>query len=163
MYTEPNIEIQNVDIFKEEDIFQYNDASRGQRFLNLLIDWALLRFGLGYLTSPALLKMLLAISPDTAYSLFGPGRGVGEILLVSYLWFSIHYLVYYTFCEKVFRGYTLGKLITGTRAIREDGQELSFKDAFLRSLSRVVPFEPFSGFGFPWHDRWTNTRVIKSR
>jgi hypothetical protein len=59
----------------------------------------------------------------------------------------------------------LGKLITGTRAIREDGVELNFKDAFLRSLSRLVPFEPFSiwsGNGI-WHDSWTKTMVIKSR
>ena len=66
--------------------------------------------------------------------------------------------------EKLFKGYTVGKLITGTRAIREDGKELTFKNAILRSLSRMVPFEPFSAFGgSPWHDRWTKTRVIKSR
>ena len=77
-------------------------------------------------------------------------------------WFN--YLIYYTFCELAFKGYTLGKLITGTKAIRNDGQPLMFKDTLLRSLSRMVPFEVFSGFGDkPWHDSWTNTTVVKAR
>jgi len=66
-------------------------------------------------------------------------------------------------CEKAFKGRTLGKVISGTRAIRNDGGELTLKDALLRSLSRLVPFEVFSGFGTPWHDSWTNTQVIKAR
>jgi uncharacterized RDD family membrane protein YckC len=86
------------------------------------------------------------------------------LLLILYLVGILNYLLYYTFCEKVFKGYTLGKLITGTRAIRDDGNELTFKDAILRSLSRLVPFEALSAFGYsPWHDSWTKTTVIKSR
>ena len=73
----------------------------------------------------------------------------------------VNYLVYYTLCEKLFRGQTLGKLITGTKSLRTDGEELTFKDALLRSLCRLVPFEVFSGFGVPWHDSWTNTMVVK--
>jgi uncharacterized RDD family membrane protein YckC len=75
----------------------------------------------------------------------------------------MNYIVYYTLCEKLFKGYTLGKLITGTKAVRLDGSALRFKDALLRSLRRMVPFEVFSGFGTPWHDSWTNTTVIKAR
>ncbi|ODT91451.1 MAG: hypothetical protein ABS85_12565 [Sphingobacteriales bacterium SCN 48-20] len=85
--------------------------------------------------------------------------------LFSYEIVLISYLLYYSICEKVFKGYTLGKLLSGTRAIRADGGELTFKDAFLRSLSRLVPFEQFSiwsGNGL-WHDSWTKTRVIKAR
>jgi uncharacterized RDD family membrane protein YckC len=64
----------------------------------------------------------------------------------------------------LFRGYTLGKFITGTRAIRDDDDELTFKDALLRSLCRIVPLEVFSALaGFPWHDRWTKTKVVKTR
>jgi uncharacterized RDD family membrane protein YckC len=69
--------------------------------------------------------------------------------------------VYYSLCEKLFRGQTLGKLITATCALRTDGEELTFKDALLRSLCRLVPLEVFSGFGVPWHDAWTNTMVVK--
>jgi len=151
-------------LFTEEDIFQHEFASTGQRFLNYLIDALLMQYGLGLATGYLLARALMAFAPDLAYSLFIEG-GTGNFLLLNYLLSIFNYLLYYTFCEKVFRGYTLGKLITGTRAIRQDGKELLFKDALLRSLSRAVPFEPLSiwfGDGL-WHDRWTKTMVIKSR
>jgi uncharacterized RDD family membrane protein YckC len=68
---------------------------------------------------------------------------------------------YYSFLEIVFSGRTVGKFCTRTRAIRVDGQPFRAKDAIFRSLVRLVPFEAFSGFGVPWHDRWTDTTVVK--
>jgi uncharacterized RDD family membrane protein YckC len=60
------------------------------------------------------------------------------------------------------KGRSLGKWITGTVAVRLDGNTINWKDAFLRSLSRIVPFEPFSALGYaPWHDKWTETTVVK--
>ncbi|HEY4334693.1 MAG TPA: RDD family protein, partial [Puia sp.] len=79
------------------------------------------------------------------------------IVLDLFLWTAIEYLG---------QGKTLGKLITGTRAVNEDGSFITFKTALLRSLSRMVPFEPFSAFGdpsYPWHDRWTRTYVIDDK
>jgi hypothetical protein len=38
---------------------------------------------------------------------------------------------------------------------------MSAKTVLLRTLCRIVPFEPFSAFGgHPWHDKWTRTYVI---
>jgi uncharacterized RDD family membrane protein YckC len=74
-------------------------------------------------------------------------------------------LLYYTLCEKVFNGKTVGKWVSGTRAIREDGNELTIQDAFSRSLCRLIPFEGFSiwlGYGL-WHDVWTRTKVVRSK
>jgi uncharacterized RDD family membrane protein YckC len=70
---------------------------------------------------------------------------------------------YYTLLEGATKGLTLGKLVTGTIVVKEDGSPITFKEAFLRSLCRLVPFEPFSAFGKPWHDSWTNTLVVKRR
>ncbi|SRR5258705_10011278 len=138
-------------------------ASTGQRFLNFFIDNLLMRFGLSFLTSAGVGVLLGLFFPEYVLRISeNPERG--DLLLLAYLIWIINTLLYYTICEKGFKGYTLGKLITGTRAIREDGNELTFKDALLRSLSRLVPFEAFSAFGgYPWHDSWTKTRVIKSR
>lgn len=164
MNTETNIAEYNPDIFNEDDAYRFEDASTTQRFFNLLIDGVLIRYGLSFLTGMLLASFLLAVSPETAYKLFGQERYSIEVILGLYLLAILNYTIYYTFCEKFFRGYTLGKLITGTRAIREDGKELTFRNALLRSLSRMVPFEPFSAFGgYPWHDTWTKTKVIKSR
>ena len=138
-------------------------ASTGQRFLNFLIDNLLLRFGLSMLTGMAVGMTLAFLAPDYMLELSQSDSTFG-LFALSYLIVIVNYLIYYTICEKAFKGYTLGKLITGTRAVREDGNELTLKDALLRSLSRMVPFEAFSAFGgYPWHDSWTKTRVIKSR
>jgi uncharacterized RDD family membrane protein YckC len=142
---------------------QYTQASQGQRFLNWLIDNLLMRFGLSYLTGTLVGLMLAKFFPDYATRIvYSDDRT--DLIWIGLIIVIFNYLVYYTFCEKVFKGYTLGKLITGTRAIRDDGQELTFKDAFLRTLSRIVPFEVFSGFADkPWHDSWTRTSVVKAR
>jgi uncharacterized RDD family membrane protein YckC len=150
-------------IFAEEEIFQYEHASTGQRFLNFLIDGLVMNYGISLLTGFVVAFILAAVSPDF-YNDLVRKEGGGFYFALSLITI-LNEVLYYSFCEKVFRGYTLGKLITGTRAVREDGSELTWKDAFLRSLSRLVPFEPFSiwsGDGL-WHDTWTKTTVIKSR
>jgi uncharacterized RDD family membrane protein YckC len=141
-------------------------AGTGQRFLNFLIDNILMQFGLSILTGIAVGVILALLFPDYMLRLTeNPDTSTNfDWFIISYAVGIVNYLLYYTICEKAFKGYTLGKLITGTRAIRDDGGELTFKDAFLRSLSRLVPFEVFSGFGgYPWHDSWTRTMVVKSR
>ena len=142
---------------------QYEYASTWQRFFNLLIDNILMRYGLSYLTGTAVGMLLGIMFPEYILRVASEPGGI-DLWLLGYAIAIVNWLLYYTICEKAFRGYTLGKLITGTRAVREDGGELTFKDAFLRSLSRLVPFEWFSGFGgHPWHDTWTKTMVVKSR
>lgn len=148
---------------EESNVFQYQIASAGQRFLNYLIDNLFMNYGLSYITGSIVGVIIGSLFPDFATRLFY-NKDTLDIFLLTYMVGIFNYVIYYTLCEKLFKGYTLGKLITGTRAVKEDGAELSFKDAILRSLSRLVPFEPFSGFGgHPWHDQWTNTMVVKSR
>jgi uncharacterized RDD family membrane protein YckC len=146
-----------------DDHVQYVEASQGARFLNFLVDNLFMNYALSYATGYLAAQLLNVVAPEflvsvaydensTEYWLF--------IFIVSYF----NYLFYYTICEKAFNGYTLGKLITGTKAIRVDGRPLTFRDAMLRSLSRIVPFEAFSALGGrPWHDTWTKTTVIKTR
>ncbi|TMI96647.1 MAG: RDD family protein [Bacteroidetes bacterium] len=141
----------------------YTYASTGQRFLNFLIDNVLMNYGLSYLTGTAAGFLIAALFPDFARKISSDSSSF-DLLLLGYIIALINYLVYYTICERAFKGYTLGKLITGTRVIRDDGGELTLKDALLRTLSRLVPFEAFSAFGgHPWHDLWTKTSVIKTR
>lgn len=149
-------------LFSESETKQLEYATRNQRFLNFVVDNIFMQFGLAYATEILLGILLQSLSPEFLSRIAYEENSL-DILLFSYLVGTLNYLLYYTICEKAFKGYTLGKLLTGSRAIRVDGGELTFKDAFLRSLSRLVPFEAFSGFGTPWHDTWTKTTVIKSR
>jgi uncharacterized RDD family membrane protein YckC len=159
--------MENTDDIKEDvltdDIhpyFQYEHATQGQRFANFLIDNLLMRFGLGYVTGLAVAKVGALLFPEFMYKV---AYDTTTLLILAYIIDIVDYIIYYTLSEKLFRGYTIGKLITKTRVIRTDGKEITFKDALLRSLCRLVPFEILSGFGVPWHDAWTNTMVIKVR
>lgn len=165
MNTEYNTPETESYLFAEEDLVNYQEASVGQRFLNFLIDSLLMRFAMTSLVGLLINLILQSISADALYELSRSLLDNAMVMfLFSYLIVALEYMIYYTFCEKVFKGRTLGKLITGTRALRTDGGELTFANAFLRSLSRLVPFEVFSAFsGYPWHDTWTRTMVIKTR
>ena len=145
-----------------DPFLHYSDATRGQRFLNYVIDNLVMRFVITYATGFSIGLILGLAAPDFIRSITYEDDK-SKLYLLAYIIFMVNYIIYYTLCEKLFRGQTIGKLITGTKAIREDGDDLSLKDAFLRSVSRLVPFEPFSGFDIPWHDSWTNTRVVKTR
>ena len=159
---------QNVQQVEQPGIFdnyaEHVNAPIGARFLNFLIDNLLMRFVLTYATSYLIGIILAFAAPDFIDKLTYSEGFNGTLILFALIVGYLNYILYYTICETAFKGYTLGKLITGTRAIREDGQPLTFRDALLRSLSRLVPFEPLSAlWGNPWHDTWTKTRVIKSR
>jgi uncharacterized RDD family membrane protein YckC len=59
---------------------------------------------------------------------------------------------------------TPGKFITKTRVVDEYGNPPELSAVLLRTVIRLVPFEPFSCFGDPysrgWHDRWSDTFVV---
>ena len=159
--------MENIDDIKEDVItddihpyFQYEHATQGQRFANFVIDNLIMRLGLSYVTGIAVGKIGVLLFPQFMYKL---SYDTASLLILAYLIAIVDYLVYYTLSEKLFKGYTIGKLITKTKAIRTDGKEITFKDALLRRLCRLVHFEIFSGFGVPWHDAWTNTMVVKVR
>lgn len=150
------------DLLDDETLPLFTLASRNERLANFVIDNLLMRYGLSYLTGMAVGWVGSSLAPEFMSRLIYE-TNTFNLLLLAYIIGIFNYLIYYTLCEKFFKGQTLGKLITKTRAIRNDGEELTFKDAFVRSLCRLVPFEPFSGFGDPWHDTWTKTMVVKNR
>lgn len=136
----------------EQEVY-LEPATPGKRFLNFLLDL------IGFYTFIFIIGFLLgAVSPSLVQALFGEETNPIYQTFTSYL----IYLVYYTVVEGITKGRSLGKLITGTMAVRNDGSSLTWKDALLRSLSRAVPFEAFSALGpLPWHDKWTNTMVVR--
>jgi uncharacterized RDD family membrane protein YckC len=130
-------------------------ASSGVRFLNYLIDRVVLYFIVTSIER-AILPLLLT-PPRVAFDIY-----YWTYLGAAYLGVAMLDTLYYTVLEGT-TGRTLGKLITNTRVVRDDGSPLTMKDTLYRSLSRLVPFEAFSGFGVPWHDRWTQTTVTSNR
>src|SRR6478609_8566214 len=127
-----------------------NYATVGQRFLNYIID--LISF---YLLFIGLTAAITVISGNMNFA-----NALGEMNpILDRLMTLVLFATYVGIVEGVTGGKTLGKLITSTRAVYEDGTRIEFSTGFLRGLSRAVPFEAFSAFGgHPWHDRWTDTR-----
>lgn len=130
-------------------------ASGGKRFVNYIIDLVVF-----YALFFGVVVVVLTINPEALGDLEDDSLG-SNILdrIISLLLYGMYMFV----VEAVFKGKSLGKLITRTRAVHEDGTPLTVKTAFLRGLSRAVPFNAFSALGtpsHPWHDRWTNTYVI---
>jgi uncharacterized RDD family membrane protein YckC len=125
-------------------------ASITKRFINYFVDIIVFSILASFL--------LLLFIPDAAGWINNPeGLNLKDRLLISFL-----YGLYMSITEAIFKGKTLGKLITQTRAVNLDGTAISSQAAFLRGLCRLVPFEQFSGLGVPcrpWHDRWSRTLV----
>jgi len=125
-------------------------ASRGQRFVNLLIDLV------GYFAFAIVLGVVLAI-------VYPPFVESESSALGDYAFGFVVITAYYGLCELIF-GRTLGKLVTRTWVVDEAGGRPTFWQILGRSAARSIPFEPFSFFGrepIGWHDRLSETRVVR--
>ena len=140
----------------------YELASKGKRFANYLIDLV------GYFIFSGIIGVFYGIylvMADGDSSMLGTEENLSDPLL-EFLIGIIVILSYYTLSEYYFKGKTLGKLITKTRAVTEENKRLDFRAAFVRSLCRLIPFEAFSFLGeesVGWHDSIPKTRVIEDK
>ncbi len=138
-----------------DDFSKVTQASQGKRLANYLID--LVGF---YVFMYFFSYVIIEISWDLAVLLYGEDQGFN---LLGRLVMLLLYGMYMGLVEAVFKGRSLGKLITGTVAVYEDGTRISGQTALLRGLIRAVPFNAFSALGnpaHPWHDKWSKTWVV---
>ncbi|GAB4093898.1 RDD family protein [Flaviaesturariibacter terrae] len=147
---------------EEQDLFtdmqpELVQADSGKRLLNLIIDRVAF-YGFLFVVG-----MVLGLITPRAVGFF---QSIADNPIVDALLTMLLYALYMGAQEALFKGKTLGKLITGTRAVYQDGGSINASTAFTRGLSRIVPFEPFSALGsptYPWHDKWTDTFVIDEK
>jgi uncharacterized RDD family membrane protein YckC len=146
-YTPPksNVEVDEI----AQDVIP---AGRWRRFANFLIDYA------GFTFLGAIVGVLVVVvfgDEGSAFLQSTPDMLVGAPI----------FLGYYIVLEGL-TGRTLGKLVTGTKVVNEDGLKPTFGQIVGRAFSRLIPFEAFSFFGEQgrgWHDRLPRTYVIKCR
>lgn len=125
---------------KEVSISNNEGATSLSRFYNLLID-------------TCVIVMIVLIIKDILY--FNFNQEAHARILVSLVIF-----LYYFLSEVLFKQ-TIGKIITNTR-VRASGN--FFKQLSIRTLCRLIPFYQVSaliGNKQPWHDKFSNTRVVK--
>ncbi len=131
------------DLLKESRQITYADhASGGKRFANYIIDLIVIY----------VIYFLFIYLSDGEYNDL-----VDSLLIYPFM------LVYYIFFEFQLKGKTIGKFVTSTKVVDLNGNPPTFKIAFIRSISRFIPFDAFSFFGsYPkgWHDQIAYSRVV---
>ena len=144
-----------LDIAEVDKTKKYPIASRNKRFANHIID----SFVILILSIP----IFYIFSSDS--SLFFDSEQ-GSFRIMSYVIIGLATVVYYILSEFYFNGKTVGKFITGTRAVTLDNEKMDLGTVVKRSFCRLVPFNALSflsGLPIGWHDEWTDTKVILDR
>jgi uncharacterized RDD family membrane protein YckC len=142
-----------------EPSYELVQASAGKRFANYLID--LLFF---YMVIIFWGVITAVVSPSTFEGMEESDNPFGSFS--DRILTMIAYAIVMGVIEAIFRGKSIGKFITKTKAVNGDGSDISLGTAFARGFSRAVPFEAFNALGnpsYPWHDKWTNTYVIDEK
>jgi uncharacterized RDD family membrane protein YckC len=130
-------------------------ASHNQRFLNLLMDYI------------AQLFMFIIIIPFAVMT--AESNGNKEFItnfakndIAQYTFFACLALVYYNVFEILFAR-TVGKFITQTIVVDENGEKPNYESILMRTICRLIPLEIFSFIGMPargWHDSISKTYVV---
>lgn len=128
-------------------------ASNTKRFTNWIIDSITISI-LWFILLPVIVIVLknLGLLDNLAK---------GEKLDLEFTFLPVAFF-YYLIFEGVFKT-TLGKLITKTKIIRLDNEEVNIVDILLRTLCRFIPLEQLSFLAdkpIGWHDRISETRII---
>lgn len=127
-------------------------AGQGARLANLIIDY-LAQIAISFVLG--IVVVVIGGEQGAAFLEKMPGRLIGIPILLAY---------YFVFEATTSR--TLGKLITGTKVVNQDGRTPTIGQIVGRTFCRLIPFEAFSFFGTPprgWHDSIPKTLVVKAR
>lgn len=134
----------------------YTDATKGVRFANVIIDG---------IVASILYSILGRILVPDASNYEDPDAMMAALPMSM----AVNLLVYFAYYVgmEASTGKTVGKYITGTQVLTEDGEKPSGGTIFIRTLCRIIPFEPFSllfsNYARGWHDNLSKTRVVKTR
>ena len=123
------------------------EASKIKRFLNAFIDGIIIGIATNIIT----------------YVLTMAGMNGIIASLLSIVINLVVFYFYYTTLEGG-SGQTIGKRVTGTKAVMVDGSPLTPDALRTRTLWRLIPIVDAVTFlldGPGWHDRFSETRVIE--
>jgi uncharacterized RDD family membrane protein YckC len=152
-------QILDEDFQNNRDYPQITFASLGKRIANYLIDIIC-----AYSCIFFVVYLIMSVgSSDESTTLLQESESSSslESLFTLFIFF-----LYYFLTESLMKGRTIGKLITGTRAITSKHEYLTAGDALKRTLCRLIPFDGLSflmSSGYGWHDKWTDTMVVDEK
>ncbi|MDR2122249.1 MAG: RDD family protein [Flavobacteriaceae bacterium] len=138
------------------EIVENNLAPKGLRLANYIID--LIAFYIFMFIFMATLGFFLGITGNESLV------PIFEDVLLVRLLIVVFYVVFMLTTEAAFGGKSIGKIITGTKVVTEYGEKPTIRNFAIRNLYRLVPFDMLSFLDkVGWHDKWSNTRVVKTK
>ena len=133
-------------------------ASHGQRFTNLLVD-TIMQLILFFIVLVFMAANAQA-NGDKAFI-----ANLEKITILKYTIIIVISLFYYNFFE-IFSARTVGKYITQTIVVDENGEKPNSETILVRSLCRLIPFNALSFlgvYGRGWHDTISKTYVVNKK
>jgi uncharacterized RDD family membrane protein YckC len=141
------------------EITDYMMAGHGKRIANYLIDLIMVYISVFILG--IVLGILALLFDSTAFL-----DWLGRMNRFQSLVFGVLFVITYFGLFESLTQRTVGKYVTGTIVVMEDGTTPEPRTGFLRAFCRLIPFEQFTFFGTPpngLHDRLTKTVVVNVR
>jgi uncharacterized RDD family membrane protein YckC len=132
-------------------------ASKGQRFLNFIIDMVIV-----YIIEITIGTTIIIIGDLTNGHFLSDW--VKTITKIEGFFFGLIILFFYYGFTEMYFSRTFAKYITKTVTVKKDGSKPNSRAFIIRTLCRLIPFEPFSFLGSNprgWHDTISDTYVVK--
>ncbi|MBS1622665.1 MAG: RDD family protein [Bacteroidetes bacterium] len=127
-------------------------ANRWRRFAHMQVDgWLMILIFLGFIST-----FLWIIREPRSQHI-----NLRAMQFFLYLFMFVVQFLYYIIMESIW-GLTPGKCLTGSVVRDDNGHKASVGKLMSRTLSRFIPFDNFSFFGWRgWHDRVSDTWVCR--
>jgi uncharacterized RDD family membrane protein YckC len=132
-------------------------ASKGERFLNFIIDLLII-----YIIAVCIVATINIIGDVT--NSYGVSNWVKSLSLIENLFFGLIILFFYYAFTEMYFSRTFAKYFTKTMVVRVDGSKPNTKNFMIRTVSRLNPIDPFSFLGKSergLHDTLSATYVVK--
>ena len=132
-------------------------ASKGQRFINFIIDLFvvyLITIGIG-----AAINIIGQLMDNYKLS-----DWITSLTLIENLFFGLIVLFFYYAIMEMYLSRTFGKYFTKTLVVKHNGAKPKVKSIIVRTLVRMIAFEAFSFLNHNargWHDTLSVTYVVK--
>lgn len=132
-------------------------ASKSQRLLNFIIDSLII-----YIIEITIGTTIIIVGDLT--NSYATSNWVESLSLLEIFFFGLIILFFYYGITEMYFSRTFAKYFTKTIVVKYDGSRPNMKSIIIRTVSRLIPFEPFSFLvtdSRGWHDILSVTYVVK--
>ncbi|MDY7394740.1 RDD family protein [Aureibaculum sp. 2210JD6-5] len=146
--------------YKEFRVTDEMLAGKGKRLLNYIIDIAFF-YSLFFLLGMVLYLIAKIMANEELITFLLELENFNPIIdrLLTAVLLVIYYVVLESLSQK-----SIGKLITRSKVVLENGEKPPFEVFIKRSLCRIIPFDQLSFLGKKgWHDSISKTFVVDDK